>query len=221
MNTLITFHTPLTYHTQRYVIALCSPEIRVEACRHPSFAQFLFNDGQKMRRQLERENQAVISPGADGLILIQGAETDVYGARDKLLSLMNTSCNGHSLNYPPTTVATSAQPTPTGQEILPDAQIAAKPLHGARYNSVISRGGSDFGHEKRVQYFMELGFTREMVENILMSLADAPDDVILNRLVQCTPSQRSPRGDEPLPVRPVNPELLRHIVIDGSNVAMK
>ncbi len=176
-----------------------------------------------MRRELEREFQAVLSPGADGLVLIQGAESDVYNTEAKLKSLMNTSAlrNGHSLNHPPVTVATHAQPTTSGREMLPDAQVANTPLRGARTNSVIPRGSGDISRENRVKYFVNLGYSREMVESVLGSLPDAADDIILNRLVQCTPPQRVLGGDDPVPIKPVNPELLRHIVIDGSNVAMK
>ncbi len=192
----------------------------MEARRHPSFAQFLFSgEGVKMRRQLEREHQAVLTRGVEGVVLIQGFENDVYATNTKLINLMGTFQNGHIRQYPPPKPITSyGQPTPNGQTLYDHKPFTRPPLN----DSVIARGG-DPGRENRIQYFVNLGYSRDMVETVLCSLSDAADDVVLNRLVQCTPPQPRAPGSvvDPLPVRPVNPELLRHIVIDGSNVAMK
>ena len=197
----------------------------MEARRHPSFAQFLFSgEGVKMRRQLEREHQAVLTRGVEGAVLIQGVENDVYATNTRLINLMGTFENGHIRQYPPPKpIISYGQPTPNDQTLYDHKPFTRPPSHETpHYKSVIARGG-DPGREKRIQYFVNLGYSRDMVETVLCSLSDADDDVVLNRLVQCTPPQPRAPGSvvDPLPVRPVNPELLRHIVIDGSNVAMK
>ena len=197
-----------------------------------------------MRRELERDYQTVLSSDSNGSILVQGSEVNVNATVNKLQSLMATlhssRTHPHPAQYPVATeaVTTSFQRTSSGRDLdrilceLPsDVKQAwvesVNPTHRAPPINVIPR--SDH-RESRISYFMELGYSHEKVEAVLCNLPGAPDDVILSRLGQCTtphPVKRVPVGAdvsgsvEPPPMRPVNPELLRHIVIDGSNVAMR
>lgn len=103
--------------------------------------------------------------------------------------------------------------------------------------------GIDPRQEQRIKYFVGLGYPREKVEGVLNTLPEAADDDILGRLIKspqthtvvkvgslCRSRARSQNG-EPLlsgttdsreiPAKPMDPDQLRHIVIDGSNVAMR
>lgn len=94
--------------------------------------------------------------------------------------------------------------------------------------------------EQKIEFFVRLGFPQEKVEAILESLGlDTMDDDILARLVKVSSrspastgqkvkslSNSRPRGysGEPLlstPVPAKDPSILRPVVIDGSNVAMR
>ena len=162
----------------------------------------------RWQSELERDYQTVLTVEANGSVLVLGSEVDVYAAVDRLHGLMGSLQN--SRTHPP------IYPVSTEQQVMtPHSAI------------LLSRGSNR--RESRIKYFVELGYSRDKVESVLYSLPDAPDDDILARLVQCTPVRRvscmgewrGPGTVDPPPVRPVNPELLRHIVIDGSNVAMR
>jgi len=94
--------------------------------------------------------------------------------------------------------------------------------------------------EQKIEFFVRLGFPQEKVEAVLESLGlDTMDDDILARLVKVSSrspastgqkvkslSNSRPRGcsGEPLlstPVPAKDPSILRPVVIDGSNVAMR
>lgn len=192
-------------HSQKYLHAMCNPEVRVpvEACRDPTFARLLH---MRWRSELERDYQTFLTVDMNGSVLVQGSEVDVYAAVDRLGSLMSSIQNNRT--HPP------IYPVTTEQQVM-----------APQSTSLLSRGSNP--RENRIKYFVDLGYSRDKVESVLYSLPDAPDDIILARLVQCTPVRRvSCVGDvrgsvEPPPMRPANPDLLRHIVIDGSNVAMR
>lgn len=228
---------------KKYIQALCNPELRMEACRQPSFARFLFSEHPKMCTELEREFQTVLSTDPNSSVLVQGSERDVYATVNKLHGLMDTLYNNRSHPRPSqhpvatVTATTSLQSTSIGREVngidrilcgLPShvKQTLVESVHSPPVNNVIPRG-SDPRRESRIRYFVDLGYSREAVETVLANLPDALDHVILARLVQCMPVKRVVgRGEsggsiEPPPARPVNPEQLRCIVIDGSNVAMR
>ena len=113
-------------------------------------------------------------------------------------------------------------------------------LEGKRAREAVVSRGVDPQKEQRIEFFVRLGFLREKVEAVLESLGpDTMDDDILARLVKVSSRSPSstgqkvknlnnsrPRGcsGEPLlstPVPAKDPSLLRPIVIDGSNVAMR
>lgn len=94
--------------------------------------------------------------------------------------------------------------------------------------------------EQKIEFFVRLGFPQEKVEAVLESLGpDTMDDDILARLVKVSSrspastgqkvknlSNSRPRGysGEPLlstPVPAKDPSILRPVVVDGSNVAMR
>ena len=90
----------------------------------------------------------------------------------------------------------------------------------------------DLQLERRVDFFVGLGYPREKVVGVLEALsADANDDKVMARLVSTISRESRPRGagpgaagarvmmTTPTPVK--DPSLLRPIVIDGSNVAMR
>lgn len=113
-------------------------------------------------------------------------------------------------------------------------------LEGKRTRQEVISRGVDPQKEQRIEFFVRLGYLREKVEAVLESLGpDTMDDDILARLVKVSSrspsstgqkvknlSNSRPRGysGEPLlstPVPAKDPSLLRPIVIDGSNVAMR
>ena len=95
------------------------------------------------------------------------------------------------------------------------------------------------GSERKLDYFLQLGYPREKIEAVLVSLGPAAtENAILARLVRVSrpplaDAHRSqklnisrPRRDngEPLLTTPIparDPSSLRPVVIDGSNVAMR
>lgn len=98
--------------------------------------------------------------------------------------------------------------------------------------------GVDSHREQRISYFVQLGYPREKVEGVVESLGPAAtEDDILSRLVKMSGNIHSaeqrgrlshsrlrgfsgePMLSRPTPVR--DPSILRPIVIDGSNVAMR
>ena len=119
----------------------------------------------------------------------------------------------------------------------------AHPMH----NSAVIPRAADQAREQRIENFTRLDYPRQKVEAVLDSLGvSAADDAILARLVRVCQSARlshatlstnhqkvkslntsRPRSrcGEPIISVPVpsvvDPSQLRHIVIDGSNVAMR
>ena len=280
---------------QKYILALCTPEVRQEACR-PSqsagrdhqFSRLLFGENSRIRHELEKEFQTVLSDlsNAGGGVLVQGAEVDVYSTVSKLSSLMETMTSGqtphHTNPYHPISHAST---TPVQSTTCPPSYSPSQMRHTTDTRSNVNEflrnlpepvkialcdgwanrpAMSNIGHpprlqvrdtylprgidprqEQRIEYFVSLGYSREKVERVLNTLPDAGDDDILARLVKspqgheavgrkvgglCRSRARSQNGEplssgatnsRELPVKPMDPDQLRHIVIDGSNVAMR
>lgn len=102
--------------------------------------------------------------------------------------------------------------------------------------------GVDTHHEQRVKSFVDLGFVKEKVEFVIHTLPEAHDDDILARLISSHQGReavdevkmdvmgpdrcriqigKTCRGTVSCKPSPKPPDQLRHIVIDGSNVAMR
>ena len=86
--------------------------------------------------------------------------------------------------------------------------------------------------QKRIEYFVKLGYPQPEVEMVLESLgSDSSDNDVLARLISTKPTPPIVHVPASLPSRPavtdegsttqINREGLRPVVIDGSNVAMR
>ena len=140
----------------------------------------------------------------------------------------HSHCDGPQQPMPPLTSSTSSQHHEHHE-----------------HHSYVSGGGHELisayrsdQRKKKMNYFVNaLNYPREKVESILDQLGpDAADNDILECLVKvCRPSNMQMKalpsiggiyhsgkgGGDPIAIPVTDPARLRHIVIDGSNVAMR
>lgn len=238
---------------QNYISALCTPECSGELVGL-QLAQLLFQEKPRLRDALEREFATALQQTQEG-VRVQGLSDAVALTFTKLHSLadtytMSVSNSGH--NYRQSNTSSSAKSledldqqlrnlSPSAMGHLPDSVKQALLLLQKRPDLVgtntpdrLSSPGRQHlpPQQKRIEYFVKLGYPQPEVETVLESLgSDATDNDILARLISTKPTLPVVHVPVSLPPRPAVPEEgstaqtnregLRPVVIDGSNVAMR
>ena len=238
---------------QNYISALCTPECSGELIGL-QLAQLLFQEKPRLRDALEREFATALQQTQKG-VRVQGLSDAVALTFTKLHSLadtytMSVSNSGHDYRQANTSGSTNSLEdldqqlrnlTSSAVGHLPDTVKQALLLLQKRPD-LVGTSTTDTQpylgrqhippQQKRIEYFVKLGYPQPEVETVLESLgSDSSDNDVLARLISTqptppvvhVPASLPPRSavTEEGPTGQINREGLRPVVIDGSNVAMR